>query len=187
MHTHTSYRVGTSLDDVLARPAARRCRLRFSLTRLGRAFLELFFAPWNAEATVFVLNQPRFDAHRPTQRDGARGHHVLRSTNSVATADQGGAELESEIAGRGEFRGRTSQSRSDRSRAPQAWGVTIRDGYGPRTETERPWPAILRSSRLRSDQWAGRCQAIKSCCSTRTVARRTRARCAFRSTSGPPV
>ncbi len=51
-----------------------------------------FFAPWNAGATVFVVNQPRFDAkalladHRPLRR-----HHAVRAADRVAAVHPGEA------------------------------------------------------------------------------------------------
>ena len=50
------------------------------------------FAPWNAGATVFVVNQPRFDAkgllgdHRPLRR-----HHAVRAADGVAAVHPGEA------------------------------------------------------------------------------------------------
>src|SRR6266436_5452093 len=67
-----------------------------------------FFAPWNAGATVFVVNQPRFDA---------KG---LLATFKVSLR---------EVCGAGEP---LNPEVIDQVRA--AWGLTIRDGYG-QTET----------------------------------------------------
>ena len=48
------------------------------------------FAPWNAEATVFVYNYARFDADALLAVHGPlRGRHVLRAADRVADADPG--------------------------------------------------------------------------------------------------
>ena len=94
-----------------------------------------FFAPWNAGATVFVVNQPRFDAkgaardHRPLRR-----HHAVRAADGVAAVHPGEARGPSrsvlrEVCGAGEP---LNPEVIDQVQA--AWGLTIRDGYG-QTET----------------------------------------------------
>src|ERR1700687_1775806 len=93
-----------------------------------------FFAPWNAGATVFVVNQPRFDAKGLLATIGRRGVTTLcapptvwrlfiqenLATFKVSLREVGGAgePLNPEVI--------------DQVRA--AWGLTIRDGYG-QTET----------------------------------------------------
>ena len=77
-----------------------------------------FFAPWNAGATVFVVNQPRFDAkatardHRPLRR-----HHAVRAADGVAAVHPGEARGLQGQPARGLRRRRAAQSRSDRSGA----------------------------------------------------------------------
>ena len=51
-----------------------------------------FFAPWNAGATVFIFNQPRFNAPALLRRARAlRRHHAVRAADGVAHADPGGS------------------------------------------------------------------------------------------------
>ena len=73
------------------------------------------FAPWNAGATVFVVNQPRFDAkglsrdHRPLRR-----HDAVRAADGVAAVHPGEAcDFKVSLA-RSLRRRRAAQSRSDR-------------------------------------------------------------------------
>ena len=51
-----------------------------------------FFAPWNAGATVFVVNQPRFDAKGLAgDRRPLRRHHAVRAADGVAAVHPGEA------------------------------------------------------------------------------------------------
>ena len=51
-----------------------------------------FFAPWNAGATVLMVNQAPFNAKGAARRARAlRRHHLLRAADRVATADPGGS------------------------------------------------------------------------------------------------
>ena len=93
-----------------------------------------FFAPWNAGATVFVVNQPRFDARGLLATIGRCGVTTL-----CAPPRCGGYSFRrSSRASRYPCaRSVAPASRSipeviDQVRA--AWGLTIRDGYG-QTET----------------------------------------------------
>jgi acetyl-CoA synthetase len=93
-----------------------------------------FFAPWNAGATVFVVNQPRFDAKGLLATIGRCGVTTLCAPPTVwrlfiqeklATFPVALRE----VCGAGEP---LNPEVIDQVRA--AWGLTIRDGYG-QTET----------------------------------------------------
>jgi len=93
-----------------------------------------FFAPWNAGATIFVVNQPRFDAKGLLATIGRCGVTTLCAPPTVwrlfiqeklATYK---VSLR-EVCGAGEP---LNPEVIDQVRA--AWGLTIRDGYG-QTET----------------------------------------------------
>jgi acetyl-CoA synthetase len=93
-----------------------------------------FFAPWNAGATVFVVNQPRFDAKGLLATIGRCGVTTLCAPPTVwrlfiqerlATFKVGLRE----VCGAGEP---LNPEVIDQVKA--AWGLTIRDGYG-QTET----------------------------------------------------
>jgi acetyl-CoA synthetase len=93
-----------------------------------------FFAPWNAGATVFVVNQPRFDAKGLLATIERCGVTTLCAPPTVwrlfiqeeLSAYEVGLR---EVCGAGEP---LNPEVIDQVRA--AWGLTIRDGYG-QTET----------------------------------------------------
>src|ERR1700737_2694048 len=92
------------------------------------------FAPWNAGATVFVVNQPRFDAKGLLATIGRCGVTTLCAPPTVwrlfiqekLATFKGSLR---EVCGAGEP---LNPEVIDQVRA--AWGLTIRDGYG-QTET----------------------------------------------------
>ncbi|HKH00640.1 MAG TPA: AMP-binding protein, partial [Bradyrhizobium sp.] len=93
-----------------------------------------FFAPWNAGATVFVINQPRFDAKALLVTVGRCGVTTLCAPPTVwrlFIQEKLPAFKVSlrEVCGAGEP---LNPEVIDQVRA--AWGLTIRDGYG-QTET----------------------------------------------------
>jgi acetyl-CoA synthetase len=93
-----------------------------------------FFAPWNAGATVFVLNQPRFDAKGLLATIGRCGVTTLCAPPTVwrLFIQEKLASFKvslREVCGAGEP---LNPEVIDQVRA--AWGLTIRDGYG-QTET----------------------------------------------------
>jgi len=93
-----------------------------------------FFAPWNAGATVFVVNQPRFDAKGLLATIGRCGVTTLCAPPTVwrlFIQEKLSAFKVSlrEVCGAGEP---LNPEVIDQVRA--AWGLTIRDGYG-QTET----------------------------------------------------
>jgi len=93
-----------------------------------------FFAPWNAGATVFVVNQPRFDAKGLLATIGRCGVTTLCAPPTVwrLFIQENLATFKvslREVCGAGEP---LNPEVIDQVRA--AWGLTIRDGYG-QTET----------------------------------------------------
>ena len=123
-HLSTMYWIGVQPGDV---------HLNISSPGWAKHAWSSFFGPWNAEATILVLNQPRFDAV------GLLG--VLRTCGvttfcapptvwrMLVQADLGAATTIREAVSAGEP---LNPEVIERVRA--AWGVTIRDGYG-QTET----------------------------------------------------
>ena len=134
MHTHQSYPVGhlSTLYWTGLRPGDRHWNI--SSPGWAKHAWSCFFAPWNAEATVFIFNYARFNAtavlnalvqHRVTtlcapptvwrmliQEPLADYHVSLRELLSA------GEPLNPEVI----------------EQVQKAWGLTIRDGYG-QTET----------------------------------------------------
>jgi acetyl-CoA synthetase len=93
-----------------------------------------FFAPWNAGATVFVVNQPRFDAKALLATVGRCGVTTLCAPPTVwrLFIQEKLADFKvslREVCGAGEP---LNPEVIDQVKA--AWGLTIRDGYG-QTET----------------------------------------------------
>jgi acetyl-CoA synthetase len=134
LHTHQSYPVGhlSTLFFAGLQPGDRHWNI--SSPGWAKHAWSSFFAPWNAEATVFMYNYDRFDAprvlealvtHRVTticapptvwrmliQEPLARYRVVLREAVSA------GEPLNPEVI----------------QQVRDAWGVVVRDGYG-QTET----------------------------------------------------
>ncbi len=134
LHSHQSYPVGhlTTMFWIGLRPAD--VHLNISSPGWAKHAWSSFFAPWNAGATILILNQPRFDApNLLAVLDQARvttfcapptvwrmlvqadlSAHPVHLTEAVAA----GEPLNPEVI----------------ERVQAAWGVAIRDGYG-QTET----------------------------------------------------
>jgi acetyl-CoA synthetase len=133
-HTHASYPVGhlSTMYWVGLRPGD--VHLNISSPGWAKHSWSCVFAPWNAEATVLIVNQPRFDARQlldrmiscavttfcapPTvwrmmiQEDLAAWRVPLRE--AVAAGEPLNPEVIEQVR--------------------RAWGITVRDGYG-QTET----------------------------------------------------
>ncbi len=134
LHSHQSYPVGhlSTMFWIGLRPGD--VHLNISSPGWAKHAWSSFFAPWNAGATILILNQPRFDAkHLLAVLDQARvttfcapptvwrmlvqedlSAHPVHLTEAVAA----GEPLNPEVIGR----------------VQAAWGLVIRDGYG-QTET----------------------------------------------------
>ncbi|MEU8550329.1 AMP-binding protein [Streptomyces roseoverticillatus] len=133
-HTHTSYPIGhlTTMYWIGLRPGD--VHLNISSPGWAKHAWSSLFAPWNAEATVFVHNYTRFDAARlmaGMDRAGVTSFcapptvwrmliqadlRALRTPPREAVA--AGEPLNPEVI----------------ETVRRAWGVTIRDGFG-QTET----------------------------------------------------
>jgi acetyl-CoA synthetase len=124
-HLSTMYWLGLQPGDV---------HLNISSPGWAKHAWSCFFAPWNAGATVFVINQPRFDAKGLLSTIGRCGVTTLCAPPTVwrlfIQEDLGAFKVSlREVCGAGEP---LNPEVIDRVRA--AWGLTIRDGYG-QTET----------------------------------------------------
>jgi acetyl-CoA synthetase len=135
-HTHASYPIGhlSTMYWIGLQPGD--VHLNISSPGWAKHAWSNFFAPWNAEATVLIVNQPRFDAAgllAAMERCGAttfcapptvwrmlvqanlgafRGHIPLREAVGA------GEPLNPEVI----------------EQVQRAWGITVRDGFG-QTET----------------------------------------------------
>lgn len=124
-HLSTMYWIGLKPGDV---------HLNISSPGWAKHAWSCFFAPWNAGATVFVVNQPRFDAKGLLATIGRCGVTTLCAPPTVwrLFIQENLASLKMalrEVCGAGEP---LNPEVIDQVQA--AWGLTIRDGYG-QTET----------------------------------------------------
>ncbi|MDD1528280.1 AMP-dependent synthetase [Bradyrhizobium sp. WBOS7] len=124
-HLSTMYWIGLKPGDV---------HLNISSPGWAKHAWSCFFAPWNAGATVFVVNQPRFDAKGLLATIGRCGVTTLCAPPTVwrLFIQENLAAFKvslREVCGAGEP---LNPEVIDQVRA--AWGLTIRDGYG-QTET----------------------------------------------------
>ncbi|KJC51113.1 AMP-dependent synthetase [Bradyrhizobium sp. LTSP885] len=124
-HLSTMYWIGLQPGDV---------HLNISSPGWAKHAWSCFFAPWNAGATVFVVNQPRFDAKGLLATIGRCGVTTLCAPPTVwrmFIQEQLATFKMSlrEVCGAGEP---LNPEVIDQVKA--AWGLTIRDGYG-QTET----------------------------------------------------
>jgi acetyl-CoA synthetase len=124
-HLSTMYWLGLQPGDV---------HLNISSPGWAKHAWSCFFAPWNAGATVFVVNQPRFDAKALLSTIGRCGVTTLCAPPTVwrlFIQEKLSAFKVSlrEVCGAGEP---LNPEVIDQVRT--AWGLTIRDGYG-QTET----------------------------------------------------
>ncbi|MFH9399772.1 AMP-binding protein [Streptomyces sp. NPDC017638] len=133
-HTHTSYPIGhlATMYWIGLRPGD--VHLNISSPGWAKHAWSSLFAPWNAEATVLVVNYTRFDAIRlmaemdragvttfcapPTVWRMLIQADLTRLKNPPREAVAAGEPLNPEVI----------------ERVRRAWGVTIRDGFG-QTET----------------------------------------------------
>jgi acetyl-CoA synthetase len=123
-----------AVDHVLARLAAGDVHLNISSPGWAKHAWSCFFSPWNAGATIFIVNQPRFDAKNLLATVARCGVTTLCAPPTVwrlfiqeQLADYKVSVRE--VCGAGEP---LNPEVIDQVKA--AWGLTIRDGYG-QTET----------------------------------------------------
>jgi acetyl-CoA synthetase len=134
MHSHTSYPVGhlSTMYWIGIRPGDVHCNL--SSPGWAKHAWSCFFAPWNAEATVFVINQSRFSARGLLDALTSCGVTTFCAPPTVwrmlITERLGDWKVQlRELASAGE-----PLNPEVIEQVRNAWGLTIRDGYG-QTET----------------------------------------------------
>ncbi|TAJ46734.1 MAG: AMP-dependent synthetase [Herbiconiux sp.] len=134
VHSHVSYPVGhlSTLYWLGLRPGD--VHLAISSPGWGKHAWSLFFAPWNAEATVFVYNYGRFDPIALRQKLDEAGVGTFCAPPTVWRM-----LIQAEL-GTKPRKLREALSAGEPlnpgviSAVQDAWGLTIRDGYG-QTET----------------------------------------------------
>jgi len=134
MHSHTSYPVGhlSTMYWIGIQPGDVHCNL--SSPGWAKHAWSCFFAPWNAEATVFVINQSRFNARGLLDALTNCGVNTFCAPPTVwrmlITEKLGDWKVKlRELASAGE-----PLNPEVIEQVREAWGLTIRDGYG-QTET----------------------------------------------------
>jgi acetyl-CoA synthetase len=134
VHTHQSYPAGhlSSLYWMGLQPGDRHWNI--SSPGWAKHAYSSFFAPWNAEATVFIFNYERFDAKAVL---GALERHQITTLCAPPTVWR---MLIQESLGTYRVALREAVSAGEPlnpeviEQVQIAWGITIRDGYG-QTET----------------------------------------------------
>ncbi|MGW2641167.1 AMP-binding protein [Streptomyces sp. NPDC001348] len=133
-HTHTSYPIGHLATMYWLGLKPGDVHLNISSPGWAKHAWSNLFAPWNAEATVFIVNYTRFDPARlMAEMDRARvttfcaPPTVWRMLIQADLAQLATPPREAAAAGEPLNPEVIEQVR-------QAWGVTIRDGFG-QTET----------------------------------------------------
>jgi acetyl-CoA synthetase len=134
VHTHQSYPVGhlSTLYWIGLRPGDRHWNI--SSPGWAKHAWSSFFAPWNAEATIFIFNYARFNA--TAVLDALVRHQV---TTLCAPPTVWRMLIQQPL---GEYRVALREALSAGEplnpevieQVHKAWGLTIRDGYG-QTET----------------------------------------------------
>ncbi len=133
-HSQVSYPVGhlTTMSWIGVRPGD--VHLAISSPGWAKHAWSCFFAPWIAEATIFVYNYPRFDA-------AALLHQLRRAQVNTFCAPPTvwrmliQADLGARPEGLREVLGAGEPLNPDViAQVENAWGLTIRDGFG-QTET----------------------------------------------------
>ena len=92
VHTHQSYPVGhlSTMYWIGLQPGDRHWNI--SSPGWAKHAWSSFFAPWNAEATVFIFNYERFNAKAVLERARpAPGHDAVRAADRLADADPAAA------------------------------------------------------------------------------------------------
>jgi len=134
LHSHRSYPVGSLSTMYWLGLQPGDVHLNISSPGWAKHAWSCFFSPWNAGATIFICNQPRFDAKSLLATVARCGVTTLCAPPTVwrlfiqeRLADYKVSVRE--VCGAGEP---LNPEVIDQVKA--AWGLTIRDGYG-QTET----------------------------------------------------
>ncbi len=133
-HTHASYPVGHLSTMYWIGLCPGDVHLSIASPGWAKHAWSNVFAPWNAEATIFIYNDTRFDADRLLETMTRCGVDTFCAPPTVwrmlVQADLGKAKVRArELVGAGE-----PLNPEVIERVEQAWGIRIRDGFG-QTET----------------------------------------------------
>jgi acetyl-CoA synthetase len=134
LHSHLSYPVGALSTMYWLGLQPGDLHLNVSSPGWAKHAWSCLFTPWNAAATVFIHNQPRFSAPGLLEAIAAHGVTTLCAPPTVwrmlIQQDLAAVRVSlREVTGAGE-----PLNPEVIERVRSAWGLTIRDGYG-QTET----------------------------------------------------
>ncbi|HZF12942.1 MAG TPA: AMP-binding protein [Thermoanaerobaculia bacterium] len=134
LHTHQSYPVGHLSTMYWIGLRAGDVHLNISSPGWAKHAWSCFFAPWNAGATIFIPPQGRFDPQKTLEAIVRCGVTTLCAPPTVwrmlVLEDLAAYPVKlREVVGAGE-----PLNPEVITRVKEAWGLTIRDGYG-QTET----------------------------------------------------
>ncbi|HEX7883936.1 MAG TPA: AMP-binding protein [Afipia sp.] len=134
LHSHSSYPVGSLSTMYWLGLQPGDIHLNISSPGWAKHAWSCFFSPWNAGATIFIVNQPRFDAKNLLGTIARCGVTTLCAPPTVwrlFIQEKLAAYKVSvrEVCGAGE-----PLNPEVIEQVKAAWGLTIRDGYG-QTET----------------------------------------------------
>lgn len=164
-HSQVSYPVGhlSTMAWIGVRPGD--VHLAISSPGWAKHAWSCFFAPWIAEATIFVYNYRRFDAAALLEQlDRARVNTFCAPPTVWRMLIQ--SELGARPEGLREILGAGEPLNPDViAQVQKAWGLTIRDGFG-QTETTLQI-GNTPASRSNPVPWGGRCPVSRWCWSTR--------------------
>ena len=135
LHTHQSYPVGHLSTMYWLGLREGDVHLNISSPGWGKHAWSSFYAPWNAGATIFILNQARFDAKRTLDTLVRCGVTSLCAPptvwRSLILEDLKAWPVKlSEVIGAGE-----PLNPEVIDQVHKAWGLTLRDGYGQTEST----------------------------------------------------
>jgi len=134
LHSHRSYPVGALSTMYWLGLQPGDLHLNVSSPGWAKHAWSCFFTPWNAGATVFIHNQPRFNARGLLEAIAAHRVTALCAPPTVwrmlIQEDLASYKVSlREVTGAGE-----PLNPEVIEQVQKAWGLTIRDGYG-QTET----------------------------------------------------
>jgi acetyl-CoA synthetase len=134
LHTHQSYPVGHLSTMYWIGLREGDIHQNVSSPGWAKHAWSSFFAPWNAGATIFVLEQARFSAQRTVdwlKKVGVQTFCAPPTVWRLMILDELGARPQAlrELVSAGE-----PLNPEVIERVRRAWGLTVRDGYG-QTET----------------------------------------------------
>lgn len=175
-HSHRSYPVGSLSTMYWIGLQPGDVHLNVSSPDWAKHAWSSLFAPWNAGATVLIINQPAFSARVLLAEMQRCAVTTLCAPPTVwrmlIQQDLKACKMSlREVVGAGE-----PLNPEIIERVYEAWGLTIRDGYG-QTETTAQI-ANSPAQNVKKVPWAGRYRVMKWSFLMQTAMRHKKARCA---------